>query len=76
VQRGVLLEHVSPATHLPGPNPTLQSVNSVTPLQIGTLHEPQTGLFHSGGGGSAVARVEAFWVQGGSIQSGDALGAA
>jgi hypothetical protein len=69
----VLFEHVSPATHLAVPNPTLQSVNSVTPLQAGTLQEPQSGLFHStGGGSSAVARVEAFWVQVDGNQPGDA----
>jgi hypothetical protein len=74
VQRGVLLEHVSPATHLPGPNPTLQSVNSVTPLQAETLQEPQSGLFHSTGvGSSAVARVEAFWAQVAGNQAGDAM---
>lgn len=74
MQSGVISEHVSSTTHLAWPNPTLQSVNSVTPLQADTLHEPQTGLFHSGAEGSAGATLEAFLVQVGTNQSGDALG--
>jgi hypothetical protein len=59
--------------HLLVPNPTLQSVNSVTPLHPAPLHEPQTRVFHWGGEGSAGATLEAFWVQVGTNQSGDAL---
>lgn len=67
---------VSPATHLGGLSPPPQSVNSVTPRQLGALHEPQRGLMNIGWGSSPATAREAFLVQVGSIQSGESLDAA